>query len=104
MDSGLIGKSLQEAGLFKMRGGKVLEIIRAGVTHSTPPAEFTIQASDRLIMACKATGIMEARTLQGVDFLNDRSLDLEQITAHEGVIVEAVLGPRSSLQGKTLKE
>lgn len=102
--SSMIGKSLQETGLLKMRAGRLLEIVRDGVSYSISSEDFVMQAGDRLIMACKATGIMEARTLEGVEFLSDRGLDLEQITAHEGVIVEAVLGPRSSLQGKTLRE
>lgn len=101
--SDLTGKLVTESGL-NTRGVRLLEVIRHGVALTQPINEIILQASDRLVLACRPSGIMKARRLEGVNFIGDRGLDLEQIAAHEGAIVEGVIGPRSDIAGKTMNE
>src|SRR5690606_13921322 len=63
-----------------------------------------LQAGDRLILSCRPKGFAHARRLEGVDLVSELNLGLEQIAAHEGAIVEGVIGPNSALIGHTVRE
>lgn len=103
-DSPVLGKTLAEAGLTRQRGIRVLEIVRDGVALYLAPAEVRMQAGDRIIMACRMTGIVHTRRTAGVDLVSELNLGLEQIAAHEGSLVEAVVTPHSELVGHSIRE
>ena len=102
--SQLVGQSFKESGLLKKRGIRLLEIIRNGVALEGSPNTQLLKERDRLILACRPSGIVEAHSLEGITFSGRMGEDLETITAHEGSVVEGVIGPNSSLVGKTLRE
>lgn len=101
--SELIGQSFDESTLKKARGLKLLEIIRDGVAVSGNIREAKLEEGDRLVLACRPAGLATAQAT-GIDFIHERGLDLEQIAAHQGAIVEGVIGPMSSITGKTIRE
>lgn len=103
-DSPLLGKTLAEARLGSSRGIRVLEFVREGIALHGDLRAVQLQAGDRLILACRPKGIAHARRLEGVDLISELDLGLEQIAAHEGAIVEGVIGPNSSLIGHTVRE
>lgn len=102
--SPLIGQTLHEAGLLKSRGLRVIEVVRSGVAVQADLKKIALEAGDRLVMACRPSGIAHARSLEGVDFTAEAGLGLEQIAAHEGLLVEAVIPPNSTVIGKTIRE
>lgn len=103
-DSPVLGKSLAEAGFTKQRGVRVLEIVRDGIALESEPKSIRLMAGDRLILACRLKGIAHTRRVQGVDLVSELNLGLEQIAAHEGSLVEAVVTPHSALLGHTVRE
>ncbi len=103
-NSPLLGKTLAAAGLTPARGVRVLEIVRDGVALMQDPKLVHLQAGDRLILSCRLRGIAQTRRAQGIDLVSELNLGLEQIAAHEGSLVEAVVTPHSSLVGHTVKE
>ncbi|MFH1499945.1 MAG: SLC13 family permease [Verrucomicrobiota bacterium] len=103
-DSTQIGKTLGEAGLTRSRGIRVLEIVRDGVALYIEPEKVKLRAGDRLILACRMKGIVNTRGTEGIDLAAELKLGLEQIAAHEGSLVEAVVNPHSSLVGHTVRE
>lgn len=103
-DSPLVGQTLEEAGILKLRGLRVIEVVRSGVAVLSDLKTIQLQPGDRLVMACRPSGIAHARSLEGVDFTAEIGLGLEQIAAHEGLIVEGVIGPNSAVIGKTIRE
>lgn len=103
-DSPVLGKTLAEAGLTRQRGIRVLEIVRDGVALYLAPAEVRLKAGDRIIMACRMAGIVHTRRTAGVDLVTELNLGLEQIAAHEGSLVEAVVTPHSELVGHSIRE
>jgi len=102
--SNLAGKRLSESGLLKTRGIRILEIVRNGVALNHKPEQLMLRAGDRLILACRPHGIAHARSIEGIDFLGEIGMGLEQIAANEGSIVEGFIGPNSTLAGKTVFE
>ncbi|WP_269537449.1 SLC13 family permease [Cerasicoccus fimbriatus] len=103
-NSELIGQSFNESSLKRARGIRLLEIIRDGVALDTNFREATLEEGDRLVLSCRPSGIASAQATGTVDFIHEKGLDLEQIAAHEGAIVEGVIGPMSSITGKTIRE
>lgn len=97
-----IGKTLKEAGLLNRGGIRVIEILRSGVMLRSELSGLRLQEGDRMVLACRPSGIAHTKQLQGIDFVAEAGL--EQIAAHEGLLVEGVIGATSSLIGKTIIE
>lgn len=102
--SGLIEKSLDEVGLKPSQGIRVLEIIRQGVALPGELKKIQLRAGDRLVLACRPQGVAEARQWKGIDFAGEIGVGLEEIASEEGAIVEGVIGPKSQIAGKTIRE
>lgn len=98
-----VGQTLDAAGLVPSRGVRVLEIIRNDVPLTHTPAT-TLNAGDRLYLACRPKGMAHARSIEGLDLATQLNLSLSQISAHEGIMAECVVGPNSELIGRTVKE
>jgi di/tricarboxylate transporter len=103
-DSPVVGRTLAEAGLSRNRGIRVVEIVRDGVALYIEPQEVKLRAGDRIIMACRMKGIVHTRQVTGIDLVTELNLGLEQIAAHEGSLVEAMVTPHSSLVGHTIRD
>jgi di/tricarboxylate transporter len=103
-DSPVVGKTAAESGMLRGKGIRLIEIVRSGVAVEGDIKTSELRPGDRLIMACRPAGIAHARSLGGIDFAAEMGLGLEQIAAHEGLLVEAVIGPNSAVIGKTIRE
>lgn len=102
--SPVAGKTPAEASLTPKKGVRVLEIIRHEVAIRVDPQKTILEEGDRLILSFRPSGFAHARSIEGVDFSADQTLGVETITAHEGSLVEGVIGPMSTIAGKTIKE
>ena len=102
--STVIGKSLKESGIQGVNGIRVIDIVRSGSSLQTRLDKVILEEGDRLVLACRASGIAKARSISGLDLEIEEKLGLEQIAAHEGMMVEAILGPNSDVLGKTIEE
>lgn len=100
--SPLIGKSLRTAGLVKARGFRVIEIVRDGVAIHVDAASTALREGDRMVLACRPSGIAHARAIPGFDFTAEAGL--EQIAAHEGVVFEGAVAPHSEIIGRSINE
>lgn len=103
-ESPIVGKTVKESGMLKVKGVRLLEIINRGVSINHDLDNTPLSAGDRLILACRPSGVAHARQVEGLDFVAEAGLGLEQIAAHEGMIVEGIVGPNSSLLGKSVAE
>jgi di/tricarboxylate transporter len=99
-----IGKTLAQAGLTPSRGVRVLEIVRNGIAFPLEAEKTQLLAGDRLVLSCRPKGIAATRAAAGIDLVTELNLGLEQIAAHEGSLVEAVVNPHSELVGSTVRE
>jgi di/tricarboxylate transporter len=57
-----------------------------------------------LVLACRPSGFARASAVEGLRLAVEEREGLETISAHEGAIVEGVIGPRSGIVGKTIHE
>lgn len=100
--SPLIGKNLRAAGLVKARGFRVIEVVRDGVAIHVDPDTTALEEGDRMILACRPSGIAHARSMPGFDFTAEAGL--EQIAAHEGVVFEGAVAPNTEIIGQSISE
>lgn len=99
-----VDKTLEESGLLKTQGLRVLEVIRNGIALQADLPSIILKPGDRLVLACRPSAMMKARSTEGFNFTDNMGLGLEQIAAHEGSLVEGVIGPHSHLVGRTIRE
>jgi di/tricarboxylate transporter len=100
--SPLAGKALQATSLGKVKGVRVLEILRHGVRLSAATRETVLRDGDRLLLALSPRAVSRAQEAAGLDIRDSLGEGLGQISLSTGIIVEAVLGPDSDLIGKAL--
>ena len=102
--SPLVGKLALESDIAKMSGTRILDVIRQGESLGASKNDSPLIAGDKLILSCKPQGIIETQDIDGLDLVDESKYGLEQISSEESLMVEAVIGPSSPLQSKTLTE
>jgi len=102
--SELKGQTALESGMLKERGIRLLEIVRQGVAIAGDPRQTKLEVGDRLVLACRPSGVAEAHSIKGIAFHSEISAGLETIATDEGALVEGVVGPHATILGKTLGE
>jgi len=107
-DSPLIGQSYMDSWLRKVKKARVIDVVRDGRRVKQGLNEVIFEVGDEIIMKGKLEsliGLSEKGTgiSQGHPHQADE-LGLEDIRTESAVMMEGILGPDSSLAGKTLKE
>ena len=103
-DSALDGRTIG-ATLSRQKGKfRVIEILRNGVKIEGGLEEIVMQSGDRLLLALSPKAVSSTQQTGGLDFSGSIAEGLMQISQSEGLIVEGVLGPDSSLVGKSIDE
>jgi len=102
--SDLHGHAANEGDLLKKRGIRLLEIVRHGVAVAGDPTEQKLQYGDRLVLACRPSGVAEAHSMKGITIQTELAEGLETIATDEGALVEGVVAPHASIAGLTLGE
>ena len=103
-DSPLVGQTLAESRLGDVFSLGVMGMVRGGFRRLIPPPDSRLAAGDRLIVKGRKEDLMMAGGLHELPIADDVSPDLEQLESEKIGLAEAVVGPRSSVSGKTLPE
>ena len=101
--SDLHGKTAKEGELLK-HGIRLLEIVRHGIAVPGDPKDHKLQYGDRLVLACRPSGVAEAHSMKGITIQTELAEGLETIATDEGALVEGVVAPNASIAGLTLGE
>jgi len=102
--SELVGKTLVETLLKRYPKCHVLEVRRRGRTLPTALDELVINEKDRLLITVHGEAVKELREDGGVRFAGQDELNLTQLETRELKLLEGIVGPRSTMVGKTLQE
>ncbi|NNE94203.1 MAG: SLC13 family permease [Verrucomicrobiales bacterium] len=103
-DSYLIGKPLTETFLKDFKGAQVLEVKRKGSVLTAPLTELRIRERDRLLVTLHGPSVQKLRDSGGVRFEGQKYLNLTELESREVKLIEGILGPRSLMIGRTLKQ
>ncbi len=102
--SPLVGKTLAKTPLANQPKARVLEVLRAGEPVYTPLNEIVLEPGDRLRLTTPLASVLELNQLKGVDLLPKSALGVELVGAQKAVVAECVIGPRSSLTGRSIRD
>ncbi len=103
-DSPLVGKALTATPLANQPKARVLEVIRAGEMVYTPLDEVVLEAGDRLRLSTPLGSVLELNQLKGVELLPKAALGIELVGTQKAIVAECIIGPRSSLTGRSIRE
>ena len=103
-DSELIGKKISETSLSKIRNFSVLEVSRSGKKINTPLKQITFSSGDKLLVKSRIEGVIDAGGNAGVELGIEGGLGLQELQTESAVLIEGVIGPGSSLLGRSIKE
>ena len=93
-DSGVIGKTLEEAKLTAVAGGRVVDVLRGDESLRRNLPGVRLAAGDRVLIKTALQGVMGLREQDGVVFGPD--MKLQEVATRRTMIVEGIVGPRSS--------
>jgi di/tricarboxylate transporter len=102
-NSGLAGRSVQEAGLRQLPGGYLVEIIRDGNIHAPIGPEMKLCDNDRLVFAGDVDSMLELRNFQGLKVAEDHQFSLD-MPLSERRIVEVVVSSTCPEIGHKIRE
>lgn len=101
-DAPMIGVPLKDTLLFKTRGVRVIEVLRKGVPLFGKLSEMVLESKDSILLACRPSGLPNLQSWEGISLPSLKGLDLEHVVSNEGMIVEGIVGQKSSLIGQTI--
>ena len=102
--SPLVGKRLKETPLASQAKVRVLEAIRAGEAIPGALDDHVLQSGDRLRLTTALSSVLELNQLDGVELLPKAALGVELVGAQKAGVAECIIGPRSSLIGRSVRE
>ncbi|HSK40731.1 MAG TPA: SLC13 family permease, partial [Arenibaculum sp.] len=98
--SALIGRTLAEAKLANLSGARVIDVVRNDNSLRREIDGVRLEAGDRLVMKTGVAGLMDLREHAGLTF--DGAL--QEVATRQTVVVEGIVGPRSSFVDHRLVE
>lgn len=103
--SPLEGRDLAGSPLLREADLTVLQVTRrAGDVHVVPKAHTVLHAGDVLQLRADLAQVQRLSGQLGIDLLNKKMLNDADLQTDRGVLIEAVVPPRSPLAGKSLRE
>lgn len=99
-----IGKNLIDCPLVKELDIDIIEVYREGKRLSIPPARTTLQVNDVLRVRCDVKKIQQLQERQGIALKTQLKFRDKDLVSDDLLLVEAVIAPNSTFEGKTLKQ
>jgi len=103
-DSALIGKTLKESRLGDALGSRVLGILRGNDPIIMPEPDEVMQAGDRLVVEGRLRDFENLRGLEELEIERRADTDVDKLISGDVGLLEAILSPRTTLEGKTLRQ
>lgn len=103
-DSGLTGQTLKESRLADALGSRVLGILRADKPLLLPEPGEILRAGDRLLVEGQAPDLEILYGLEELEIERRSQPDIQEMLSGNFGLVEVVLAPRTTLEGKTLRQ
>lgn len=101
-DADVIGRSLEEARLATLSGGRVIDVIRGDESLRRQLPTVRLEAGDRIVVKTAVEGLMGLRERAGLGF--DPAVNLHEVQTRTTMVVEGIVGPRSGFIDHQLAE
>ena len=103
-DSPMIGKPVTETLSKAIKEARVIEVRRRGVPIQTPLNELIIEERDRILISIHTDDFKDLKETEGLRLTAYQNLKLETLEKRPAILLEGIIGPQSSIIGRTLKE
>jgi di/tricarboxylate transporter len=103
-DSELIEKTLAKSRMGATFGVRVLAILRDEQKIAMPDPEEILKEGDRLVIAGKVEDLDILKALQELEVQDEAAAASVSLESEQVGLIEAMLSPRSSLVGKSLRD
>ena len=103
-ESPLVGKTVAETPLVRLREARIIDVIRNGERLETSLKELRFAAGDHLLLETPVAGVKGIKEMPGVLFRSEAELGIESTGTREAILMEGIIGSRSTFVGKTLRE
>ena len=103
-ESPLVGKTLPETPLVRLREARIIDVLRDGQRLETPLNKLRFAAGDLLLLETPVAGVKGIKEMPGVVFQPEAEMGDESSGPREAVLMEGIIGSRSGFVGKTLRE
>ena len=103
-DSPLVGKTLAETPLVRLREAQIIDVVRQGERLKTPLNELVFAAGDQFLLESPVAGVKGIKEMPGVVFRSEAEMEAEGDEPREAILMEGIIGSRSTFVGKTLRE
>jgi di/tricarboxylate transporter len=103
-DSPLVNKTLEESNLGSDLDLTVLQVVRNGKDYLLPADAGALRENDLLIVEGAREEVLKIKDISGIEIKGDVALSDPNLHGDDTALVEAILLPRSSLIGRTLKK
>lgn len=101
--SGLVGKTIEEAGLRHLPSTYLMEIQRAGQVLQAVGPQERLQANDRLVFVGIVSSMVDLQKIRGLKPATDQIFKLDGPRA-DRVLIEAVVSNTCPLVGQTIRD
>lgn len=103
-DSPLVGRTIAETPLAKNPRLRIIEVSRRGHRVRTSLNRLKFVAGDLLLLKSVMSGMKDIEETAGIDIAGRKKLGLTNIETETAVLMEGIIGPQSTMVGKTLRE
>ena len=103
-ESPLIGTSFLESSLRKMKKARVIDVVRDGQRVRARLDQVVFEEGDEIIIKGRLGDLMGLSDQDGITQGTPDQLGLEDVRTESAVMMEGIIGPDSTLVGKSLKE
>jgi len=103
-DCTLVGKTLKQSRLGDFLGSRVLGILRGGEPMIMPDPHAILQPDDRLVVEGRLRDFEMLRGLEALQIERRTPPDVDRLVSGSTGLVEVILSPQTSLEGKTLRQ
>jgi di/tricarboxylate transporter len=102
--SPLVGKTIAETPLARLREARIIDVVRDGEQLETPLDNFRLAAGDQLLLETPVSGVKGIKEMSGVLFQSEAGLGVATTGEREAVLMEGIIGSRSTFLRKTLRD
>ncbi len=102
--SPLVGKTIAETALVRLREARIIDVRRNSVRVETPLNEHRFEAGDQLLLESPVAGVKGIREMPGVVFAPEAELGVQSTGTREAILMEGIIGSRSTFVGRTLRD
>jgi di/tricarboxylate transporter len=102
--SPLLGKTIAETPLARLREAQIIDVVRGGERVEGALENLRLAAGDQLLLETPVAGVKGIKEMSGVIFQSEAELGVATTGEREAILMEGILGNRSTFLGKTLRD